>query len=450
MVFKHYHTTIVFRIVTLSATILFFMYLILNTGFIATTTVIGILIVYQIVVLIRSADRINLDLTRFLRSIKYADFSQTFSSKGHGQTFDQLSAAFTNVIEEFRKTRTEKEEHYRYLQTIIQHVGVGLLSFTLDGEVEVMNTAAKRLLRVAHVKNIRQLEPWSKPLVEALLHMRSGDRALIRVENQSEPLQLALYATEIRMREQQYTLVSIQNIRSELEEKEMEAWQNLIRVLTHEIMNSITPISSLASTVRELLQDKVLPSVDGGTDAETLIDIRGALQTIEKRSEGLLHFVDAYRNLTRVAKPKFVVFPVSELFGRVQRLISAQIPGSPLSFQTFVDPESLELTADPEQIEQVLINLLLNALQAVEGQRNARITLTATMDNRGRTVIEVKDNGPGIPKEVQEKIFVPFFTTKKEGTGIGLSLSRQIMRMHRGSISVHSTPNEETVFALHF
>ena len=313
-----------------------------------------------------------------------------------------------------------------------------------------MNTAAKRLLRVAHVKNIRQLEPWSKPLVEALLHMRSGDRALIRVENQSEPLQLALYATEIRMREQQYTLVSIQNIRSELEEKEMEAWQNLIRVLTHEIMNSITPISSLASTVRELLQDKVLPSVDGGTDAETLNDIRGALQTIEKRSEGLLHFVDAYRNLTRVAKPKFVVFPVSELFGRVQRLISAQIPGSPLSFQTFVDPESLELTADPEQIEQVLINLLLNALQAVEGQRNARITLTATMDNRGRTVIEVKDNGPGIPKEVQEKIFVPFFTTKKEGTGIGLSLSRQIMRMHRGSISVHSTPNEETVFALHF
>ncbi|HEX9006433.1 MAG TPA: ATP-binding protein [Bacteroidota bacterium] len=450
MVFKNFHTALVARVVVLSLTILLCLFLFLWTGFYVTATVTAALVLYQIWALIRSVDKTNEELTRFLRTITYADFSQTFSGRGHGATFDRLNEAFAGVIGEFRKARTETEEHFRYLQTIIQHIGVGLISFTPDGEVELLNTAAKRLLHVPHLRNIHDLGEAARPLVDAMLKLRAGDRTLVRVEEDGEPQQLALNATEFRMHERPYTLVSLQNIRSELEEKEMEAWQNLIRVLTHEIMNSITPISSLASTVNGLLREEPGAPARGTPDPATMHDVREAVHTIEKRSEGLLHFVDAYRNLTRVPKPKFAVFRVTELFARVQRLMTTHIPGRPVSFQTTVEPESLELTADPEQIEQVLINLLLNALQAVEGTPHACIELRGKLDSQGRTVIEVCDNGPGIPGDLQEKIFVPFFTTKKGGTGIGLSLSRQIMRLHHGSISVSSVPNDHTIFTLRF
>ncbi len=447
MVFSRFHTGLIVRVLVLGLTIFLFVFLLLETGFYATATVMGLAILYQTLALIRSIDKTNQELARFLRSIAHSDFSQSFSGRGHDGSFDELNGAFTEVVDRFRKTRMEKEEHFRYLQTVIEHVGVGLLSFTTEGEVELLNNAAKRLLRVPHLKNIRELDTMSPTLVAALSRLRSGERSLIRVESQGEPLQLALYATEFRMRERQFKLVSLQNIRSELEEKEMEAWQNLIRVLTHEIMNSITPISSLASTVNGLLGT---PNSNGGYESETMQDIRGAVHTIERRSEGLLHFVDAYRNLTRVARPTFSVFPVAELFARVQRLMQARTSLVPVCFTTSVESQALELTADPEQIEQVLINLLLNALQAVEGMSDARIELRAKTDNHGSVILEVSDNGPGIPEEVREKIFVPFFTTKKDGSGIGLSLSRQIMRMHRGSISVRSEPGRETVFTLRF
>jgi len=262
---------------------------------------------------------------------------------------------------------------------------------------------------------------------------------------------LALYATEFRLRQQKYTMVSVQNIQSELEEKEMEAWQNLIRVLTHEIMNSVTPIASLASTANDLLMQIPEDREDSKKTPLTAIDdVSSAVQTIERRSQGLLRFVDSYRKLTRLPKPNFQIFPISELFERVQQLMQSQISERGIDFQTRVDPESLELTADPEMIEQVLINLLMNAIQASARKHKPRIRLTASMDDRGRTVIRVTDNGPGITDEAMEKIFIPFFTTKKEGSGIGLSLARQIIRLHRGSISVQSKPHVETVFTLRF
>jgi signal transduction histidine kinase len=226
----------------------------------------------------------------------------------------------------------------------------------------------------------------------------------------------------------------------------MEAWQNLIRVLTHEIMNSVTPVASLASTANDLLTAQK----EGRPQEETLNDVRDAVRTIQKRSQGLLHFVDAYRKLTRIPKPDFQIFPVAELFGRVQSLMRAEMERRSIHFLSQVEPKTLELTADPELIEQVMINLLLNAIQALEGRPDATVGLMARMDERGRVLVQVTDNGPGILDEAQEKIFIPFFTTRQDGSGIGLSLSRQIMRLHRGTISVQSTPNVETVFTLRF
>jgi two-component system nitrogen regulation sensor histidine kinase NtrY len=451
MVFNRFRINCIIRVILLGATSWLFFYLVFRTNLYTALFILGALILYQIYALIYYVEKTNRDLARFFQSIKYEDFSQTFKVEGYGSSFDSLKAAFSEVMNAFRKTRAEKEEHFRYLQTVVQHIGIGLIAFQPDGEVELINTAAKRLLNVASLKNIKSLESLSKPLVEALLRLRSRESVLVKVEDENELLHLALYATEFKLRGQKFSLVSIQNIHSELEEKEMEAWQKLIRVLTHEIMNSITPIASLTSTISNLIREAYGKKVKTRKlDSEELQDVQQALQTIQKRSQGLLHFVDAYRNLTLIPKPNFQIFPIRELFNRIRKLMQVNIEKNSIRFKVNVDPETLELTADPELVEQVLINLMLNAFQAVEGRKDAQIELKALLDGRGRIIIQVVDNGPGIPKENIEKVFVPFFSTKEGGSGIGLSFSRQILRLHNASIGVHSEPNVQTVFTLRF
>jgi len=451
MVYRRFRIRVTVRVILLGLSLFLFFYLIFRTNLFAALFITAVLIVYQICALIRYAETTNRELSRFFQSIKYEDFSQTFKEDGRGATFSELREAFNDVFAAFRKARSDKEEHYHYLQTVVQHVGVGLIAFQRNGEVKLINAAAKRLLNVPRLKNIKALEPFSKALVEKLLHLGPREKALVKVEDNGEMLHLALYATEFKLGGQAISLVSVQNIHSELEKTEIEAWQKLIRVLTHEIMNSITPISSLASTMKDLLSGSFSDlQILNESDKETLDDMQQAVNTIQKRSQGLLHFVDAYRNLTLIPKPNFQIFAVQELFDRVEKLMQANIRDKRIRFRASVEPKTLELTADPELIEQVLINLLLNALQSLENRDAAEIQLIARLDERGRTVIQVMDNGAGISSENLEKIFIPFFSTKPGGSGIGLSLSRQIMGLHNGTINVHSKPDFQTIFTLRF
>jgi signal transduction histidine kinase len=245
-----------------------------------------------------------------------------------------------------------------------------------------------------------------------------------------------------------YKLVSLQNIQVELEEKESEAWQSLTRVLTHEIMNSLTPIASLAATASAMLQDS--RSGAQGPGPEWSQDVADAVQTINRRSQGLMRFVQTYRSIALIPKPRFEVFPVAPLFQRVQKLMQEKLAAQRIAFTAGVEPGSLELTADPDLVEQVLINLLLNAMEALGGCREPSIALFSWMNERGRVIIQVEDNGPGIPPEVKDSVFIPFFSTKKEGSGIGLSFARQVMRLHRGLITVRSQPGAGAVFTLRF
>jgi nitrogen fixation/metabolism regulation signal transduction histidine kinase len=296
-------------VLLLSASIFLFFFLLFRTTLYTAIFIVGIIISYQIYALIYYIEKTNRDLARFFQSIKYADFSVSFKEKGLGSSFNALKTAFTEVVNAFRKARMEKEEHYRYLQTVVQHVGIGLIVFQPDGEVELINTAAKRLLKISHLKNIKNLESFNRTLVETMFRLRPKESSLVRVEDNNEVLHLALYATGFKLGAQKFSLVSIQNIHSELEEREMDAWQKLIRVLTHEIMNSITPIASLASTMNELVKESYKDmSKEGESDTEALDDIHQALKTIQKRSQGLLHFVDAYRNMTLIPKPNFQIF----------------------------------------------------------------------------------------------------------------------------------------------
>ncbi|MGD8262257.1 MAG: ATP-binding protein [Desulfobacterales bacterium] len=446
---KRFYINCIIRVLLLNATICLLTYLFFRTDFIAAAIFISLIGVYQIVELIRYVTKSNRDLTRFLESIKYSDFSQSFTNNLKGSGFDELNAAFSDVTREFQRAKLEKEEHFRFLQTIVDHVGIGLIAFNPAGEVELINNAAKKLLKIPRLGNIKDLESISLRLSDKLANLSPGDKDLIKLQQDDDLLQLSIYATGFVLHQQQLMLVAMQNIQNELEEEEMKSWQNLIRVLTHEIMNSITPIASLSSTAYGLLKDGRECEIPESMN-ETIDDVRHAVNTIEKRSKGLLTFIENYRELTRIPKPNFKIVQIKNLFERVEHLMKDQLEAYSIKFQMQIDPVSLGITADPALIEQVLINLCKNSVEAVNGVSRPKIKLKAGTDGRGNPVIKVSDNGKGIKEEVVEKIFIPFFTTKPQGSGIGLSLSRQIIRLHKATIGVTSTPNEKTVFKLRF
>ena len=453
MVFRQFQINLIVRIIVLTATIAASVYLFLNTSSMALPILLTGVALIQVNALIRYVTKTNRDLARFFQSIRYADFSQSFTDEGRGKIYSELTRTLNDIIKAFQRERIEKEEHYLYLQTVVDHIGIALISFDHNGRVSMINRAAKRLLKVPRLGNIHALEKVSLPLVQTLINLKPGHRDLVKIEINNEPMQLAVHATELRMRGHVYTLSSIYNIQSELEKKELEAWQNLIRVLTHEIMNSVTPIASLASTLHELLSSgKAKSKAEDGDElsSEDLSDVRSGIQTIQQRSQGLLQFVDSYRNLTRIPKPEYQVFPIADLFARVDRLMSEQLVKRSIELRISIDPASLELTADSGLVEQVLINLILNAIQALDGQPNPHIDLFAYLNKAGRIIINVVDNGSGILEDVQDKVFIPFFSTRNQGTGIGLALCREIMRLHGGSIGVRSKPNLETVLTLRF
>lgn len=447
---KKFRFQILLRIILLVFLIFLFSFLIFYTQLYATIFIVGLSIIYLTYSIFRFTEKTNQELSRFFDAVKYSDFSQSFSKKGWGSAFDDLHSAFSEVIQKFQETRSEKEEHYRYLQNVVQHVGIGLIAYNPDGEVELINNAAKRLLGVNQLRNIQVLSRRNPGLVQTLFQLKAGDKTLVKFQDKDELLHLIIYATAFKLWGNFVTLISIQNIQSELEEKEMEAWQKLIRVMTHEIMNSITPIASLASTINGMLGNEGLESQQAIPDMDTVEDVKSAVKTIQRRSEGLLKFVESYRSLARLPKPDFQIFAIRDLFKRIEQLLQPKFDEKNIEFKASVYPPPLELTADPELIEQALINLLLNAMHAASNKNPGQIELNAYLNERSRVRIQVVDNGAGIPEEIQEKIFIPFFSTDKNGSGIGLSLCRQIMRLHQGSISVYSRPGEKTTFILRF
>jgi two-component system nitrogen regulation sensor histidine kinase NtrY len=446
MAFRRFRANVTIRVLLLAVTSLL-IYPALARQLYAATALIGLLIALEIYSLIRYVERTNRELARFLESIRYNDFSAGFTTGTQGPGFDELNRIYSEVVQRFREINLEKEESYRYLQAVVQHVGIGMIAFSPDGEVALINAAAKKLFDIPRLGRIDDLSPVSPGLVDILKSIEPGGSELIKIIAGGDLLQIFVYATELRLRRTILKLVSFQNISPELEAKEMEAWQNLIRVLTHEIKNSLTPIASLTSSMEDMLAVRERAE---GIDDETLQDIHEALRTIKKRSEGLLRFTDAYRSLTKIKEPELQSFQVSELAARVGKLSSKQIAEAGGSLFTHIEPPDLMLHADPQLVEQVLINLLLNSIDAIEGKQGGRIEISAFVDKRNHIVIRVTDNGRGIVDEALEKIFIPFYSTKKEGSGIGLSLSRQIMRLHRGELIAESEPDVRTVFTMRF
>jgi nitrogen fixation/metabolism regulation signal transduction histidine kinase len=330
------------------------------------------------------------------------------------------------------------------------HVGIGLIVFKEDGGIEIFNSAARKLLKINKAEKLSDLNEVSETLVSVFGKLKTGGRELLRLKLGEDLIQLSVYAIELNLRGENVKLISLQNIQSELEEKEMEAWQNLVRVLTHEIMNSVTPISSLAGIVEEELKPHVIEEIDKPLSKDQLADIHLSLQTISKRSEGLIHFVKEFRSLTAIPKPKPIQIDVHCLFEELTMLHRRDLADREIQLTTSIYPEDLTISADKNMIEQVVINLLRNAIQSFDDHIEKKIEIKAFVNEKSRPVISIRDNGTGIDPEAMEKIFIPFFTTKKTGSGIGLSLSRQIMRQHQGTLTVKSTVGKGTEFFMRF
>ena len=451
MVFKNFRFQIIIRVLLLVITMLLCVLVFEDEAYLVSSIILVLLFVLQLISLIRYTEQTNRKLQKLFESIRYNDFATRFTDNQLGKSFESLNNEFNLVIEAFNKNKTEKEEHFNYLLTVIQHVSIGIIVYKRDGTVDVYNNAVKKLLQISKLRNISDLEKVSENLPETLLEMRAGEKDLVKLFIDDKLIQLSIYATQFKMRGEEFLLVSFQDINPELEQKEIESWQKLIRVLTHEIMNSITPISSLAATVADIIeQTRENNPPRRKEDIEALDDVSHAINTIEKRSKGLLNFVDIYRNLTRIPKPTFRHFKIHELIDRALELLSSKFQQHNISVKAKILPKDLKILADPDLLDQVIINLLLNAIDALKDVEKAEISITASVNLNNRVSIEISDNGKGIKPDIMDKIFMPFFTSKKTGSGIGLSLSRQIMQMHKGSINVRSKPEEGTSFTIVF
>ena len=453
MVYNRFRFRVLLRFILLMAITAIFLFVLLYqqwyiTGFCLALVVVGLL--FELFYFIEKTNR---ELVRFFAAIRYEDFTQRFSPGKKNDSFGELYQELNNIIQTFQRIKADKEANHLYLQNLVAHLRIGIITFNQAGEVNLMNQAAKDLLQVPHLTTIYALNRISPELVAAMENLENEESKLVVLTQKDEQLLLTVKASIFWLQGQSLKIISLQNIRSEMEEKELDAWQKLIRVLSHEIMNSITPVISLTNSISTLVEAELLnPDKDILPDEEVIQDIRTGLQTIEKRSAGLLQFVDKYRQLTRIPPPQRKPVDLKELLQRMQQLVRREFRESRVHLEVRLPATPLPVAIDGVMIEQVLLNLVKNALEACQECPEPQVEITAYADaqENNRIKVEIKDNGKGIPAEILDQIFVPFYTTKRHGSGIGLSLSRQIMRLHKGSLRVSNTAPGQTVFTLVF
>lgn len=406
----------------------------------------GVLWVIQIIVLITYVSKTYRDLLVFLQSFQFQDDTLTFN-KNKKLPFKPLYNEFNRIIENFRKVKLEKEMEQQYFQYSIRHVDTGLISFDDQGKVELYNEAARRLMKVEYVQNIHAFDRVKVGLADQFRNLKPGKQELVKLVNEHEIQSLSIRAVEFKLQERHIKLISLQNIKNELDQQELDSWQKLIRVLTHEIINSVSPITLLSSTLVSMFEKDGLPRKKTELEDEQIENALKGLQAINKRSKGLSRFVESYKSLTKIPEPVMHIVMVKDLFEHMISLMEKDIENHGIQFYTNIDGKGLSIEGDEKLIEQVLINLLKNAIEAGKDHSDLIIRMTAYAEN-GKVKIAISDNGPGISPEVMDAIFVPFFTTKKEGSGIGLSLSKQIIQRHGGNLEAISSVGQGATFTI--
>ncbi len=405
-------------------------------------------IIYQLTELFRFQNRANKELKQFVESIQYRDFSRNFDATHGPAELKALRETFNRVNSTIQGISREKETSFQYLQKILELVDTGIVSYDLEsGEVIWMNDALKKMLQLPYLKNIHSLERRDEELYKDIISLKPGEGKISKAHLEKRTCKILLSATAFQTAEKKFFLIAFQNINEALDETESKAWQKLLSVMTHEIMNSVAPISSLADTLKNRLTASA-----GFLDnkAGAVHDLEIGIETIKRRSESLLKFAEIYRNLNKITAPNVTSIYIRDLFENLFQLMEPTLEKKNIEMDIVLKDTGLMVEADQSLIEQVLINLVVNAMEAVKEIAQARIILSASLSEKQKILIKVSDNGTGIMPDVIENIFIPFFSTRKTGSGIGLSLCKQIMMLHKGNIHVQSRPGEGSVFTLQF
>ncbi len=447
MNFKNYDWSLIVRIALLFLTMSGAAFLLSNGLYLVMASVL-VLIAFQVTDLYRFTNKSKEELEQFVESVHYRDFSRHFDEKNAPVAVQPMRKGFNEINSTFKIISKERETQYQYLQKILELVDTGIISYdNKDGEVMWMNESFKNLLSIPYLKTIHSLEKRDEALYREITSLKPGESKVSSITTDKNTLKVLLSATAFQTEGKVYKLIAFQNINEALDETESKAWQKLLSVMTHEIMNSVAPISSLAETLKNRLQAslKELNNNSGSLD-----DLELGIDTIKRRSEGLLKFAETYRNLNKITNPNLKKIYVRDMFENLHRLMQPTFEQKNIELEIILKDPELTLEADTGLIEQVLINLILNAAEAVKEVANPRILLSAYITSNNKVVIKVADNGIGISPDLMEKIFIPFFSTRKTGSGIGLSLCKQIMMLHKGNIKVQSMPGEGTAFLLFF
>ena len=451
MAFRHFTVGLTGRLFLVGAVMLAVIWLAQQGGYLVGTAIASVIFLILVAELWRYINRTNREVRRFLEAVRNADFSQRFLYKKFGSGFDELGEEFTNTVNQLREAGVGHEAEVRKLKALVEHIPVPLLSLHSDNSITLQNNAARRLFGAAQITRLRDLRQFGVPFADAVESAVPAVRELVEFTVDGVEYQLTLAVTEIVIGGNSQRMISLQDIQSELDAIQAEAWQDLVSVLTHEIINSIAPVTSLAASASELLDVVIEKMSKGEAVSEELDDLRAAISIVARRSDSLTQFVDSYRQISRLAPVERKRLQIRELFDDVIKLALAECPADQkISLSSEVMPPGLDFYADRDLIEPVLLNLLRNARQATRDQDAPEINLTAALNKRGNAIIEVSDNGHGVSADIAKKIFVPFFTTREGGSGVGLALARQVMIAHGGFVRVSENKGGGAVGRLTF
>ena len=444
MVFNRFRLTVTLLSILMGVTSFIFVWTLGKDYLIIGKFLIVMLWFVELLILIRFVNKTNSSLSIFLDDLKSSDF---IPKQENADSISKLNLSYNNIIEIVKKARLDQQTQYLYFQYTLEHISTGIISFKDDRTVDLFNKSAQKILGIEKLETIDDLNQISTSLGESLRKVKVGKDQMIHLKNTESEKRVLIRASRFVLMNEEITLLSLQDIKTELETEEISAWQKLIRVLTHEIMNSIGPMKSITTSTLNLFRKNNITKQAQDINNEIIEDTVLGLQTIQERNNGLMNFVKLYKKLLKVPIPVIHNLNIKELIQNLEQLFKDDFSNKGINITFTISNDAEQIYADETLLSQVLINLIKNAIEALENKVDKLIVVNIYLKNK-TYYIEVIDNGKGMSEEVKSQIFIPFFTTKEEGDGIGLSLSRQIILAHKGNLIVDSEPNKGSKFTI--
>lgn len=446
MGFKKYNLSIIIVITLIAITPIAYIWVWNKHYMIITLIAIAILWLSEIYYLFYLHRKVVHELENFFVTFEYNDTSVKFDKDNSDPRYKGLHKKFDRIVESFQDFKIDKERELNFFKLAAEHAGVGLLAFSKTGEIKLLNKAFKGLLNIGNEKNINAFSKSNEEFYDFISKIKLGED-IFKIKINNSLRHMVVRVVSFRYEAEEFKLVAIQDIKNEIDQTELDAWQKLIRILRHEIHNSLSPITCLASGLSQQIDNEIINQ--GNLNSDTTSNIQEGLKVIRKRSIGLSEFVENYKRLTNLPIPNFRQISASKFLKHIESLYNTECKNNCIDLTLKYPIKDCNLFIDEKLIEQVFINIIKNATEALRRISNPKITIEF-VEKENAQIISITDNGPGIAPEFLDTIFTPFSTTKENGSGIGLSLSRQIMRLHNGTITVCSQIDVGTTFKIEF